>query len=205
MSRVLAFQAPRKPVLRGQAHFWAVMRSLDFVGPWTLDHVLAGSNADRSTLREYVRRLLAGGFVSRVAFEDRPEQHYRIARQQSAAPVVRRDGTVGLQGRGQQQMWNVIRGPIARGGFTFKDVALYASTETVSVGPATAQRYVGHLAQAGYLAPVQAGKPGRPASWRLKPAMNTGPKPPLILQAHVVFDQNRFEAVGEVVAREVEP
>ena len=206
MSRVIAFEAPPgKPILRGQEHYWAVIRTLDQEGPWTIAAVLANSNSDRSTIAEYLRRLIAGGFVVSVAVDASREKHYRIALHQLPPPVVRRDGSAGRPpGRGQTAMWNVIRGPLGRGGFTFKDLSLYASTATVAVSRVAASRYVGHLARAGYFVLVRKGGPGKPAIWRLKPAMG-GLKPPIILRAHIVFDQNRGEAIGPVDAREVEP
>lgn len=206
MSRVLKFEVPPgKPVLRGQDHFWKVILALDAIGPWSISELRARSNGvHRSTISEYVRRLVGGGFV--VANEvGVTGTMYRLVRKQTTPPKLRRDGTTGLQGRGQVQMWNMIRGPMGRDGFTFKDVALYASTETVEVKPATASSYLKHLAEAGYLMCLRKGGPGTPAIYRLKPAMMTGILPPLILRSQIVFDQNRGEAIGPVVAREVVP
>lgn len=207
MSRILKFEVPPgKPVLRGQDHYWEVIRELDRKGPWSVTDIFQQSNsAHRSAIWEYVKRLIAG----RVAFEDESSPKGTLFRlfqpQPASAPTLRRDGSKGIQGRGQIQMWNVIRGPIAREGFTFKDVAMYGSTEEVQIPAAAAKNYVHHLAQAGYLLCVRKGRPGYPAIWRMKPAMNTGPKPPLVLRTQIVFDQNRGEAVGPIVAREVGP
>ena len=205
MSRVLAFEVPPgKPVLRGNDHYWRVILDVGAGGEaWSVTDVLSRSRgADRSSVNDFVRRLCAGGFVVEAA--DR-QRHYRLIRSQLATPSLRRDGTPGLQGRGQTAMWNVLRGPLGRSGISAPEVALYASTETVRVAPASAASYLKHLAQAGYLLCLREGKPGKPASYRLKPAMHTGPLPPLVLRTQIVFDQNRGEAVGPVEAREVEP
>lgn len=207
MSRILAFEVPPgKPILRGHDHYWSVIRDLDLGGaPWSVNDIVGRSNgAHPSSVRDYVKRLIAAGYAEAVD-SIRSEDCFRLLKLQGAAPSLRRDGSGGRQGRGQIQMWNVIRGPISREGFTFKDVALYASTETVAVDQGSASRYVAHLAGAGYLHCLRKGRPRHPALWRLKPAMNTGPKPPLILRSHIVFDQNRGEALGTVEAREVAP
>ena len=205
MSRVLAFDVPPgKPVLRGNDHYWRVILEVGAGGAsWSVTDVLSRSRgADRSSINDFVRRLCRAGFVVEAA--DR-QRHYRLIRSQLTTPSLRRDGTPGLQGRGQTAMWNVLRGPLGRSGISAPEVALYASTETVRVAPASAASYLKHLAQAGYLLCLREGKPGKPASYRLKPAMQTGPLPPLVLRTQIVFDQNRGEAVGPVEAREVEP
>jgi hypothetical protein len=40
---------------------------------------------------------------------------------------------------------------------------------------------------------------------RLKPSMNSGPRPPMILRAKLVFDQNRHRLVGDIMAEEEHP
>ncbi len=207
MSRVLAFDVPPgKPVLRGNDHYWRVILDLDDRGPWTVADIRArcDGKVESSTIRDFVKRLVAGGFAS-VDEQGPAGTLYRLLKRCLATPSLRRDGTPGLQGRGQTAMWNVLRGPLGRTGISAPEVALYASTETVRVAPSSAASYLKHLAQAGYLLCLREGKPGKPASYRLKPAMQTGPLPPLVLRTQIVFDQNRGEAVGPVEAREVEP
>lgn len=207
MSRVLKFEVPPgKPVLRGNDHFWSVIREMDRAGEaWAISDIHAKTNGvDRSTVRDFVKRLVVGGFVETDPAGTPEQPRYHLIRNQIATPKLRRDGTVAEQGRGQVQMWNVIRGPISREGFTFKDLSLYGSTEALAIKEVTAASYVKHLAAAGYLVCVRKGRSRQPATWRLKPAMNTGPKPPLILRSQIVFDQNRNEAIGPIVAHEVE-
>lgn len=211
MSAILAFQNPGRPVLRGIEHFWSVIRELDEAGAWTVHDVYLRSNVShRSTIADFVRRLVAAGMAvetdqRRETASGIPARQYRLnGPKPRRAPRLRRDGTAADQGRGQQQMWNVMRGPLARDGFTFHDLALWGSTEQVCVATETAKKYVQHLADAGYLMQLRAGAPCKPAIWRLKPAMNTGPRPPLILTAKIVFDQNKMTA-APFEAEEVTP
>lgn len=212
MSTILAFENAGKPMLRGIEHFWSVIRELDAAGPWTVRDVYMRSNAgDRATVGDFVRRLVAAGMAIEtsdrvpVAGPSKSAPTYRLCgATPMRAPRLRRDGTAADQGRGQQQMWNVMRGPLSRNGFTFHDLALWGSTDEIGIAKETARKYVQHLAGAGYLIEVRAGKPAVPAIWRLKPAMNTGPRPPLILTARIVFDQNRMTA-APFEAEEAQP
>ena len=214
MSAILAFENPGRPVLRGIEHFWTVIRELDEAGPWSIHDIDQRSNVShRSTIADFVRRLVAAGIAVEQAEQRRaasgtrpgPKQakHYRLQGQPPLrAPRLRRDGTQAAQGRGQQQMWNVMRSPLARDGFTFHDLVLWGSTETIAVSTATAKKYVQHLAGAGYLNLLRQGGPRQPALWRLQPAMNTGPRPPLILTARIVYDQNRMTAAPFIAEEE---
>lgn len=210
MSAILAFENPGRPVLRGIEHFWTVIRELDEAGPWTIHDIDQRSNVShRSTIGDFVRRLVAAGIAIQLeekrqtAPNTTPARLYRLQGQPPLrAPRLRRDGTQAAQGRGQQQMWNVMRSPLARDGFTFHDLVLWGSTETIAVSTATAKKYVQHLAGAGYLNLLRQGRPRLPALWRLQPAMNTGPRPPLILTARIVYDQNRMTAAPFVAEEE---
>lgn len=202
MSAILAFENPGRPVLRGIEHFWKVIRELDDAGAWCVHDIdMRCRVRNRATIADYVRRLVAAGMAAETGEQrrnspyGRPAPLYRLhGNKPMRAPRLRRDGTVAEQGRGQLQMWNVMRGPLAREGFTFHDLVLWGSTDAISIGKETAKRYVQHLAVAGYLFQVRAGGANKATIWRLKPSMNTGPRPPLILTAKIVYDQNRNSA-----------
>ncbi|MCB1473805.1 MAG: hypothetical protein KDJ68_13225, partial [Rhodobiaceae bacterium] len=66
----------------------------------------------------------------------------------------------------------------------------------------SAKRYAQALEKAGYLSVRDPGGPGRGRAYRIKPSMNTGPRPPAILQMKAVWDQNRNEVMGRVLAEE---
>lgn len=106
------------------------------------------------------------------------------------------------EGRSQTQMWNVIRGPMGRSGFSAAELVVFGSTDDVKIRGASAGAYVKHLARAGYLLCLQKADRSSQAKWRLKPAMNTGPRPPTILRIDLVFDQNRAAVMGRTDVRE---
>ena len=203
MPRVLRFEVPPGGVvLRGHDHYWSVILSLHQRGePWTTADIAhrTGAPVNRGAIGDFVSRLVAGGFA--VADEG-GEGRYRLLRTQLATPCLRRDGTPGEQGRQRMAMWNVLRGPMGRSGVTFRDLALYASTESLNVKPSSAKGYITHLARAGVLYCVRKGKSDQPALWRARAGL--GPLPPMIMRGHIVFDQNTGKAVGAVEASEVQ-
>lgn len=196
----------RIAVPRGYVGFWAVIRSLDRDGPWTVKMVVGQCNVTRKTVQDYILSLHRGGIAEIV--DERPtggfgacqqERWFRLTRRPVEAPRLRKDGTPCLP-TGQSQMWRAIR---ALGTFTYHELAHAASTDDVQIAPQAAKTYSNRLGRAGYLIPVQPGKPKVATLWRLKPSMNTGPLPPLIMRTKLVWDQNKQEVVAAEPAREV--
>ncbi|MGB3834444.1 MAG: hypothetical protein WA975_21570 [Mesorhizobium sp.] len=209
MSIVLRLQIGKaERILRGQAHYWKVMRALQAEhGEITTSAIDAASNADSGDIRKFVRALVAAGYVQPVGETGRlgpggPEKTYRIVRDQAECPRLAKSG---VQGTGQRNMWNVLRGPLGRDGIDARDLAAFASTDGIPIALDTARTYLKMLAQAGYLACLAKGGPGKLAVWRLKPSMNTGPLPPMILRAKLVYDQNAGRVMGEATAEEDRP
>lgn len=204
MSIVLRLQVGRSErLLRGGAHFWSVMRALQAThGEFTVSAIDIASNADSGDIRKFIRSLTAAGFVERIddgAAGGSPARRYRIVRDQAECPRLGRDGA---PGSGQRNMWNVLRSPLGRGGLTARDLAAFGSTEATPIPLETARTYLKMLAAAGYLSCLAEGGPGRLAVWRLKPSMNTGPLPPMILRSKLVYDQNAAKVMGEPLAEE---
>lgn len=196
--------AGSKRLLRGQAHYWRAMREQSAEsGRFSVASIDMVSNADRGDIRKFIRGLAAAGFVEPAGeipmVKGAPEKLYRIIRNQAECPRLTRNGS---QQTGQRNMWNLLRGPMGRDGITARDLAAFASTEDVPVSIETAKAYLKTLARADYLACLVEGGPKKLAVWRLKPAMNTGPLPPMILRSKLVYDQNSDRVIGEVLAEE---
>lgn len=203
-NEVILRHAGTRPTLHGQDHVWTVIRRLGRSGaPFTVDDVRGRSNDPRrSSIAEYMARLEKARFIERCgkmpgAEPGRRRNCYRLLKHQVETPAVDRQGNRRPRVSGRQSMWNVMRGPIGRAGFTIRELVAGASTETAPVGPAGAQTYVSILARAGYL--MKLPKQGRHAVWRLKPSRNTGPRAPRALARGGIYDQN----LQEVVAVEV--
>lgn len=200
MGMVLQLHVARAEILtRGQDHFWKVMRAIQAEGlPITAREVALRSNeGKRSNIPAFLRGLVRAGFVEKTA-----PGAYLIVRPQARTPRLSRDGR---QMSRQQDMWNVMRGPLAREGFTARDLRAWGSTDEAPIALETAKAFISRLSAAGYLTEVAPGRAFQLSVWRLRPSMNTGPLPPRILRTRVVWDQNRNALMGEVLAEEERP
>lgn len=205
MSLLIALKVQKgKPALRGIDFFWGVIMDLHRQGkPFSMRMIDQAGNAHDGTVRDFVKRLIAAQLVEQVA--DAPlaiDIPYRAKIIQSLAPRVRRDGSIIESQPATRAMWNMMRGPAGRQGFTYKDLVAWGSTDEVPIAPATAKTYMHVLAQAGYLICLQKGTPGKAGIWRLDPKMNSGPEAPKILRTRLVYDPNRSQIVGDVIAEE---
>lgn len=207
MSIVLKLQIGKaERIMRGNAHFWSVACALQAEHrEFTVSAIDLASNADSGDIRKFIRSLVDAGYAERIDDGEAspngvsPAKRYRLVRVQSECPRLGRSGS---QGTGQRNMWNVLRGPLGRGGINARDLAAYGSTDATPVSIDSAKAYLKMLAGGGYLSCVVEGSPGRLAIWRLRPSMNTGPLPPMILRSKVVYDQNAEKVMGDAFAEE---
>ncbi|WP_186390133.1 hypothetical protein [Stappia sp. TSB10P1A] len=201
-----------RPVLRGIDHVWSVILDLTRGGATFTRHDVDQRCCDPADngITDYLRRLVRAGILAEVGTEPahgrrRGRRIYRLVQRHQEAPRLRRDGSQAPT-PANQLMWNTMRN-LLRDGFTAHELATFAATDEVTVPVVTAQSYVKHLAGAGYLIVLQKSVGSRPAKWRLKPSMVSGPLAPKLLRTHVVYDPNTEALHGpaEVVAEEVTP
>ncbi len=145
-----------------------------------------------ATIRSYLRCLAAGGILERTEHPDRAGLRnsvtWHLVRDEGFyAPRLNRKGEPVTQGLGVEQMWRAMR---IMKQFTAKDLALHATTDTVSVSVATAKSYCSMLLACGYLACLQKANARRQATYRLMPDRNSGPLAPQIQRVKQVFDPN---------------
>lgn len=207
MSIILALKIQKgKTVLRGHDHFWSVIMDRHARGETFSPRDIDGaSNGHDPAVRDFVRRLERAGLLEVVKkASSHRETQYRPTVIQSRAPRVRRDGSMIESQPGTRCMWNLIRGPMGRQGFTFRDLVNWAATDETKISVETAKAYIKTLKKAGYLQVLHAGKPGAPATLRLIPSMNTGANAPMILRTKLVYDPNRDEVMGPAEAEEAQ-
>lgn len=202
----LALAEIRAYLPRGTEAMWDAIRTLDPDGPWAVSDIVDACHCDRREAVRYVSGLLKAGYAQTVG--ERPAGNFTaplhsLLRKPLIAPRFDRDGAQ-CKPSGQEQMWTAIRNLPT--GFTFHEIAHAASTDEVVVPAMSAKAYLKRLLQAGYLNVLRKGAPARAALLSLKPSMNTGPLPPLILRTKFVWDQNRKAVMGTATeAEEVRP
>lgn len=195
-----------RPLLRGQAHYWSVIRDVGRDNAeFTVGDIDAhcGGTVSASTVRGYLRQLAAGGYVEVIdAGNRRTPGRYRLLRRPVEPPRLGADGDRLPAVSRQQAMWNALR---AAESIDARELAVTASTEQATVELWTAKSYLKHLAEAGYLQVVRAGRQRHLTVYRLSPRQNSGPLAPKVLRTKLVYDPNRHEVMGRVLAEEDTP
>lgn len=199
-----------KPICRGNDHYWSVIRDLGKGdAQFTLNEIAQRSNDPKDcSIGDFVNRLVKARYLTIVRFElahnerGRPYNRniYKLERRPSDTPILNRDGSLGTQGLGQQQLWTAIRS-LPR--FDKHELAIASGTTLVDVTVNTARRYAMCLQDAGYLSVIRPGGAAVSRIWRLKPSMNTGRVAPRILRGKVVYDCNKSQVMGNMIATEI--
>ena len=165
---------------------------------------LVRSEIEIGAIRDYRRGLVASGIltVATEAKDRRVLATYALVKDEGLeAPRVRKDGSRVTQGLAQEQMWRTLR--LLTGDTNARELAAHAGTPTVPVAEVAAKHYLRTLATAGYLLTTKEGqglgygRGGVQARYRLKPARNTGPRPPMVCRAKIVYDPNEDKIVWQ--------
>lgn len=204
MAAVLQLRVDQaKPILRGQNYCWQVIRDLTASDRGRLFTVADVHDQTSATsvgvVRKFLRTAAKAGYLEQLAPKGIGQPtRWRVLKRVTRLPHLTNDGQI-VQA-GQDAMWNAMR---ALGTFSAAELAISASTEECPIGIETAKAYIKALNRAGYFRVERGTTRGRPATYRLKPSMNTGPLAPKVLRAEMVYDQNKNAIVGEVEAEEV--
>lgn len=174
---------------KGYKAYWAAILKTAAAngGAFTIREIDGACNTHKRTIRQYVNALVLAGYAEHNGYADYQAKVYFLKLRPTEAPRLKHDGTHVIMGRGREQIWRAMQ---MHKNFTKKDLVVFASTDEQTVTETAVKEYLTFLHRAGYLALVSKSKPGTPARYRLKPDMNSGPKPPLIQRVKAVFDQN---------------
>lgn len=190
--------ASKKPT--GRQAIWQLIRVMR--DGFTVAGLAVATDIPRATIKSYLQCLEAAGHIERIelveAIPTACNGAYRLINDIGVeAPRVTKDGKPVTQGLPREQMWRTMK--ILTADFSWRDLAIAASTEAVPVAETDAKDYCKHLAQAGYLLVVSKGKPlgrvGQPTRYRFNRAKNTGPKSPMVQRIQTIFDPN----LGQIV------
>lgn len=180
-------------VPRGHDGFWQIIGQVDGKGPWTTRQIADATNVDRSSVKDYVRRLELGGFIGRVGQcppKSGPKQAilYRLLKKPIDAPRLDRRGKE-LAEPNRQLLWRAMR--ILKV-FTCRDLQEAAQLPGRPIALTTAQLYVYALANVGVLVSPQ----GRGPHVTYHLVRDLGPKHPSVSTSEIVFDPNSRTVIG---------
>lgn len=175
---------------------WEAIRQL--CNGFIQEDIVRKARVSESVVIDYVKALLKGGYIE-IASEETinricTKRTYRLVRDNGLeAPRLNKNGEEVVQGSINDAMWGTLRRMFKVESVDYRQLAAFASTSRTPVSEATARTYMQILAAAGYLECVQEavkGKKPTPARYRLKPAMESGHRSPMIQRTKSVFDPN---------------
>lgn len=173
----------------GRRAMWEYMRKH---GVFTMQNLAQHSDRKVESVREFIKLLLKGGYIEETGYEISPldrvskRKQFRLIKNTGhETPRLRLDGSELVTVN--DQMWRAMK---LIGNFNYFELALAASTDELKVKPEAAKSYCYYLKKSGHLVEVAASSNQDKASYRLVPAMNSGPQAPMVLRTKVVFDPN---------------
>lgn len=183
---------------------WPAMRALAEFSIADVEH--RAHPISRDAVRSYLQGLIAAGYVEALPPTDPAALkgkvvalRYRVVKSPAIVPQLDKHGQPIAPSLGTLAMWRAMK---VRKVFDAEQLARDATQGAVTCTLATAKSYVSKLATAGYLRiEVKASPGGRLARYRLM--KDTGPLPPAITRAKVVFDRNTGELSPVQTAQEV--
>ena len=206
MSIVLKITATkRKPCRSGNEYYWSIMMDREMRGEtFSVDDIFDQSScADRTIINSLLGKLAKADIIAATGdTNERGAPIYRVLVRRSTVPVINREGVVLHEHiTAKQAIWNAMRSPVCRLGFSLADLILYASTDTLQIKPGPARNYIHFLTQAGYLTVIRRGTIKELPFWRL--TRNTGPIAPKVLRSECVYDPNAEKIYGEARVKEI--
>ncbi len=189
MARTATAAARKAPKPSGRQGVWDAIRRSG--AGFTPRGIAAETDISAAVVRQYVRTLVAGGFVRKA-----PMTQYVLARDVGVdAPRLAADGSPSRRGLRRENLWRTMRILSKRGDFTARELCLHARTEEVWPTLTDVKRLVGRLVRVGYLVATVKGRAHTAGRYRL--IRNTGPKPPSILNATHLYDHNLRRVVAK--------
>ncbi|MBF8271582.1 MAG: hypothetical protein HW380_687 [Magnetococcales bacterium] len=178
MSRALSAVAVKRlraidrMAMPAEDRVWAMIREIG--GEWRFSDLADRTTVKRETVRDYVTRLVRGGYLVREGVR------YRLARDNGIEhPQLRKNGhPVPMSNR--EKMWLAMEG--------MRNFSAHELAFVTDVPLSDAKSYIGYLARVGILVLVEASHPGKVARHTL--LKWTGPKPPQVRRDKSVHDPN---------------
>lgn len=191
-------------VPRGHDAFWAMILAADTAGPWDISSLDARSNVDRTTIRDFVRRLVRAGIAEKVG--TRPQggtgrgqaDLFRLVSRPFETPRLDRDGKV-LAETHRETLWRAMK---MLKEFDAAELARETSRPDREISPQHSFGYLVALAAVGIVARVDTSGSARSARYRL--VRNLGARAPTVGKTQIVFDPNSRTIIGQPVL-EVSP
>lgn len=177
--------------INGIDDYWALM--LAATAPWTAQEIAQACGATPSTICDFAKRLVKGGYA-RVDFRKGRIVRHSLVKRPLIKPRLDRAGQEYPETK-QETIWRSMR--MAK---TFDPVSLMEFSKGcgTDMPKSTVRIYMRSLLEVGIIVRIS------PRSNTYKLAQNLGARAPRVLKTRIVYDPNRNMVVGVPLAQEVQ-
>lgn len=169
----------------GSDDYWQLMLTHE---DWTPKDIALHCGVHTSTVREFARRLVAGGYAV-----IKGKKVHSLIKRPLQKPRLREDGTE-QEETAIETLWRSMR--MAKT-FTVTNLIEFTNGRSEPIAESTARLYIRDLSAVGIVAPVE------PKAKTYCLVRNLGSRAPRVLSTRIVFDPNARAVVGIATANEV--
>jgi hypothetical protein len=183
----------RVSVPPGPEVLWPAIVKRGTRGFFTALDIARPLNCAPQIVETYLAKLTAAGLVGRAGETTERRSLYALIIRKTLPPRVSGRGETDYTYQVTERIWRALRmGKI----FSTTSLVAALADPRCPIGRDLVIRYVSELASAGYLDEEGADRPCGEKRWRMRGHMNTGPMPPRMMRAKLVFDPNRQAIAG---------
>lgn len=181
----------------GPETLWPAIRALGSKGYFTIHDVAEAVPCAPQAAEGYIARLHAAGMVAHAGETTSRARLWMLTAKKVLPPFLNGQGKPSNAHELTLRIWRALKMAKIVSVTTLRgmidDQDFTAPSDTVRL-------YLNALARAGYLDIIPAERACGEQRYRLRPTMMTGPLPPRLLRATLVFDPNRQALAGSTVA-----
>lgn len=184
----------------GHEEMWFAIRDIpNYRAGFTAADLARVSGAKREATEFYLAKLARQGRAERLGTTTDQQAVYAVLRVGVEPVVLEVNGQPSRDYTRRHALWNAMR--ILKK-FTVRDLWTNVRDDN-PVTQAMVAKYVTRLHAAEYLDIIEIDKRNDDPVFHLRPAMNTGRRPPRLCEAELIFDPNKQAFYGTAEAREV--
>jgi hypothetical protein len=183
----------------GPETLWPAVRMLGSKGYFSVHDVAQAANCAPQTAEAYLAKLHAAAMVAHAGETNTRSRLWMLTAKKVLAPFLNGQGNPSHGHEVTLRIWRALK--------MVKMVSVTTlcndiSDEDFRAPMETVRLYLNALARSGYLDIIPAERACGEQRYRLRPTMHTGPLPPRLMRATLVFDPNRKALAGSTVAAE---
>lgn len=184
----------------GPELLWPMIREIGIKGPFTAHDVAWRCSCSPASVEVYIAKLHAGGLVANSGETTTDGKRlWQLTSRKLQPPYLDGRGNASHTHEMLSRIWKALKMAKTVSVTTLRS---FIDDQDVTLSSDTARTYLNALARAGYLDKIEASQECGEQRYKLRHAMMTGPLPPRLLRATLVYDPNRREIAGPVVGAE---